>query len=104
MAREVDGNERPVQQQGDPVPGVGVLGAAVQQDDLGRAVAPGQQAQPPARRHLDKLPAREPAVPGAAELPGLLVQEGELVVAAHGAERRSATSPASQRRMRPASA
>ena len=45
---QVDGDQRPSEGHGDGVPRVGVLGAAVEEDQLGRAVAPHQRAEPAA--------------------------------------------------------
>ena len=59
VSREVDRDERPAEQEGDPVPGVGVLGAAVDEDQLGRAAAPDQHAQAPAIRDVQRLAAHD---------------------------------------------
>ena len=48
VAGEVDGDERAAQRHGDGVPRVRVLRAAVQEHELGLAVAPHERAQPAA--------------------------------------------------------
>ena len=81
VVRQVEGHQGPVERQRDRVPRVGVLRAAVQEDELRRAVAPHQGAQLPARLHLRPDPAhdRRPVV-GEPELPGVVLEVGELVV------------------------
>ena len=48
VAREVDGDERPVEGEGDGVPRVGVLRPAVDEDQLGFGRPPHQRADPAA--------------------------------------------------------
>ena len=57
VAREVDGDERSIQRQRHGVPGVRVLGAAVEEDELGRSLAPHQRAEPPPVAERHRLPA-----------------------------------------------
>ena len=44
VAGEVDGDERTIERQGDRVPGVRVLGAAVEEDELGIGSHPTREA------------------------------------------------------------
>ena len=83
VARQVDGHEWQAERQGDRVPRVRVLRAAVQQDYLGSRVAPDQRgdlAVVGARQsdrlatHLRRLVVRDPM------LVSILVEHGELVV------------------------
>ena len=82
VAGQVDGDERPgAQGHGHGVPGVGVLRAAVEQHELGVALAPHQGAEGAARRDLDLLAAhRGRPVVGQPVLGGVLVEQPELVV------------------------
>ncbi len=80
VSRQVDGHQRPVEGQGHRVPGVGVLGAAVQQHQLGRCVTPHQRA------HLEARGGRHRGAPDRrrgerqADLGGVVRQHPELVV------------------------
>ena len=83
VARQVDGHEWQAERQGDRVPRVRVLRAAVQQDYLGRRVAPDQRGDLPVvgagqsdrlATHLWRLVVRDPV------LLSILVEHGELVV------------------------
>ena len=81
MAGQVEGDEGPVEGQGHGVPGVGVLGAAVEQHDLRIARAPHEGAHRPARRHLDRTSLhRRRAAPRQARLLGVLAEHPQLVV------------------------
>jgi hypothetical protein len=96
---EIDGHQGTVQCHRDRVPGMGVLGSAVQQDQFGVPVLPHQRAQPPAAGHVGKGPPhRRRAVKGQAVLGGVLVEQPELVVAGPAGHRFS--SSASPRRGR----
>ncbi len=78
---EVDRQQRPPEGQGHGVPGVGVLGPAVHQHQLGRAAAPEQARDRPAGRDLHVDPAhRGRPVVGQAVLARVLVEQPELVV------------------------
>ncbi len=78
---EIDGHQRPAERQRHRVPGVGVLGPAVQQDQFRRGVAPDQRAQPPVGSDLHEHAAYDwRAFVGDAELRGVLVEVAELVV------------------------
>ena len=78
---KVDGQQRPAQGQRHGVPGVGVLRAAVHQHELGRAAAPEQAGDRPARRDLDvDAPHLGRPVVGQAVFGGVLVEQPELVV------------------------
>ena len=83
VARQVDGDEWQDERQGHRVPRVRVLRAAVQQDYLGRRVAPDQRGDLPVvgagqsdrlATHLWRLVVRDPV------LLSILVEHGELVV------------------------
>ena len=81
VTRQVDRHERSSERHRHGVPGVGVLGAAVQQHELGRRLTPHERAEPATRRHLDLGPPDDRrAVVGESELLGVLVEEPELVV------------------------
>ena len=83
VARQVDGDEWQAERQGDRVPRVRVLRAAVQQDYLGSRVAPDQRGDLAVvgagqsdrlATHLRRLVIRDPV------LLSILVEHGELVV------------------------
>ena len=84
---EVDGHQGTVKRHRHRVPGMGVLGSAVQQDQL-RAfrgfrvpVLPHQRAQPPPLAHVGEgAPHGRRAVEGQPVLGGVLVEQSELVV------------------------
>jgi hypothetical protein len=81
MPRKVDGNEGTVEGEGHGVPRVRILGAAMEQHDLGRARAPHERADG-AGRGLDVDASNGGvAAPRNAELLGVLVKQAELVVA-----------------------
>jgi len=102
VTRKVDGDERAAERHGDGVPGVGVLGTAVQEHQLGRGVAPHERAQPAAGADLDLLPADGGrTVVREAELLRVLVEEPELVVRDpfdHGRQHFRTGAPALYRR------
>ena len=82
VAGQVDGHQRPVEGQGDGVPGVRVLAPAVEEHQLGRLGSPHQGAQPAAGRHLHRVrggrrAARSTVRPASARV---LVEQRELVV------------------------
>ncbi len=82
---QVDGHQGPVQRHRHRVPGMGVLGAAVQQDQLRVPVLPHQRAEPPPGATSAKT--RRTAggrVERQAELRGVLIEHPELVVVSHG--------------------
>ena len=81
VAGQVDGHQRAVEGHGHGVPGVGVLGAPVEEHQLGRAVLPHQSAQPSTGTHLDRdTPDGGRRVEAQAVLGGVLVEQAELVV------------------------
>ena len=94
VARQVDRDERPVERQRHRVPRVGVLGAAVDQHDLGWALAPHQRAEVAAIGQGDRLPPhRGRPVVGQADLGGVVGEVGELVVRALGRSRPARYAP-----------
>ena len=84
MPGEIDGDEGPIERHGDGVPCVGVLGPAVDQDELGGRGPPQQAAHLASRRDLDLDPpyGRRSGI-GEAELGCVLREEAELVVGRH---------------------
>jgi hypothetical protein len=78
---EVDGHQGTVQRHRHRVPGMGVLGTAVQQDQLRVPVLPHQRAQPPPLAHVGEgAPHGRRPVEGQPVLGGVLVEQSELVV------------------------
>ena len=85
---QVDSDQRAGQGQGNRVPGVRVLSATVQEDQLGIGRTPHDGAQlAPVTQFHGLAPHSRPAVERQAELLGVLVQQAELLVrnALHGA-------------------
>ena len=81
VAREVDRHQGPVQRQGDGVPRVGVLGAAVEQHELGWGLSPHERGEMATLRHLDALATHgRRALVGDPVLGGVVLEVGELVV------------------------
>ena len=78
---EVDGHERPIERERDGVPRVGVLRAAVEQDEFRCPRAPHERAEVAAvaHRRLDPADGWLPA-PGDAVLLGILLEHRHLVV------------------------
>ena len=81
VARQVDRDRGTPEREHQRVPRVGVLPAAVEEDELGIAVTPHEHADELVGRHLE-VPTNggEARRPGQADLVGVLGEHRELVV------------------------
>lgn len=83
VVRQVHGHQGPVEGQGQSVEGVGILGAAVDQDQLGRTIAPHESADLSKSLYRDEAASHARSGTTESPLVEVLVEIPELVVVAH---------------------